>query len=429
MNTISTVLLGNRRGTDEICAFSREILFRTAGDWAVDALPQELPLYYLHEEGTPSIGRAEDIFCPTEQRYQTLAGLQQVFAQEHVLLVAAPIPGLTQRDYERLLRLHQSAGNDITLLCCDGGVSERFALNRSMNDAITSIGPGEGERALHAAVFRSDVLAKALKQAHTALFEIINAAAAQGAVLGAVHTRTMIEVVTGMDAYLVQKNMMERINMGHISRGVQIFAPDATYIAPDAEIGAGTVILPGTMIRNGCKIGKNAKIGPNTILEQAEIGEETSVNASQVYESTVGNHATVGPFAYVRPGCKIGDHTRIGDFVELKKAEIGNGTKVSHLTYIGDAQVGERVNFGCGTVVVNYDGYHKYQTKIGDDCFIGCNTNLVAPVQLGDRVFTAAGTTVTSDVPDGALAVARSRQKVLEGWNDKRRAEHGQSNA
>ena len=147
--------------------------------------------------------------------------------------------------------------------------------------------------------------------------------------------------------------------------------------------------------------------------------------SSQVYESVVGAQATVGPFAYIRPGCKIGDHTRIGDFVELKKAEIGDGTKVSHLTYVGDAQVGERVNFGCGTVVVNYDGYNKYQTVIGDDCFIGCNTNLVSPVRLGDRVFTAAGTTVTKDVPDGALAVARSRQTVYEGWNDRRRAAHG----
>ena len=120
----------------------------------------------------------------------------------------------------------------------------------------------------------------------------------------------------------------------------------------------------------------------------------------------------------------VGDGCRIGDFVELKKSTIGNGTKVSHLTYIGDATVGERVNFGCGTVVVNYDGYHKYQTVIGDDCFIGCNTNLVSPVKLGDRAFTAAGTTVTRDVPAGALSVARARQTNMEGWNDRRRAAH-----
>ena len=180
------------------------------------------------------------------------------------------------------------------------------------------------------------------------------------------------------------------------------------------------------MIKPGSWVGCGCTIGPNTILDCASIGDETSVNSSQVYESKVGAHATVGPFAYIRPGCEVGDHTRIGDFVELKKAHIGDNTKVSHLTYIGDAEVGERVNFGCGTVIVNYDGYTKSKTVIGDDCFIGCNTNLVAPVELGDRVLTAAGTTVTKNVPDGAMAVARARQENKEGWNDRRRRMHGQ---
>ena len=202
--------------------------------------------------------------------------------------------------------------------------------------------------------------------------------------------------------------------------------PAYTYISPDAEIGAGTTLLPGCMIRPGSRIGCGCTIGPNTILDRASIGDRTSVNSSQVYESSVGSDATVGPFAYIRPGCTVGDDTRIGDFVELKKASIGNSTKVSHLTYIGDASVGERVNFGCGTVVVNYDGYEKNRTIIGDDCFIGCNTNLVAPLEVGDRVLTAAGTTVTKNVPEGALAVARVRQENKEGWNDRRRRIHGQ---
>ena len=199
-----------------------------------------------------------------------------------------------------------------------------------------------------------------------------------------------------------------------------------TVTAPkDAKIGCGTVILPGTIIREGCAVGENCNIGPNTILEKASIGDRTSVNSSQIYESSVGSDATVGPFAYIRPNCVVGDRTRIGDFVELKKSKIGNDTKVSHLTYIGDAEVGERVNFGCGTVIVNYDGYHKNKTIIGDDCFIGCNTNLVSPVELGDRVFTAAGSTVTDYVPDGALTISRARQTNIEGWNDRRREKMG----
>lgn len=430
MDSMTTVLLGNCRGDDGIFAFSREILFRTAGAWVADTLPHETcgQAYYLCEEDAPAVPGAVSVPCETGKRYEVLASLDEAFQCENVLVVSAPMPELTRRDYLRLLGTHGNAGNDVTVLCCDGGVSERYAIVRDEDDAFVSIAQGEGERALHAAVFRAPVLKGALAAGAGCLYDVVNAAARSGAQVGVAHVGTVTEIVTGLDAYHVQRRMMERINFFHISRGVMIFAPESTYISPDAVIGAGTSILPGTMVKPGCRIGENAKIGPNTILEQAEIGAGTSVNSSQVYESSIGAEATVGPFAYVRPGCQVGDHARIGDFVELKKAKIGNGTKVSHLTYIGDAEVGERVNFGCGTVVVNYDGYVKSKTVIGDDCFIGCNTNLVAPVTLGDRAFTAAGTTVTTDVPAGALTVARARQKNLEGWNDRRRAAHGQDN-
>jgi UDP-N-acetylglucosamine diphosphorylase/glucosamine-1-phosphate N-acetyltransferase len=241
-----------------------------------------------------------------------------------------------------------------------------------------------------------------------------------------VRTHSHIAVFDACDAYHAQKALQHRINSALMRKGVSMLDPEFTYISPYSTIGTGTTILPGSMIRPGSTVGSGCTIGPNTILDRAHIGDGTSVNSSQVYESSIGSNATVGPFAYIRPGCMVGNDTRIGDFVELKKAEIGNGTKVSHLTYIGDASVGERVNFGCGTVIVNYDGYTKSKTVIGDDCFIGCNTNLVAPVTLGDRVLTAAGTTVTKDVPDGALAVARARQETKEGWNDRRRKLHGQ---
>ena len=135
---------------------------------------------------------------------------------------------------------------------------------------------------------------------------------------------------------------------------------------------------PGTVTRGRTIIGEDCVIGPNTWLEDAKIGAGSEVNSSQVYESSVGKFTTVGPFAYIRPHCTIGDHIKLGDFVEVKNSVIGNGTKVSHLTYIGDSDVGRNCNFGCGTVTVNYDRVKKYRTTIGDDCFIGCNTNLVA---------------------------------------------------
>ena len=276
----------------------------------------------------------------------------------------------------------------------------------------------------YAAMFTWDMLKKALASGADTLDGLVAAAVAAGAQKGIAITNKIYVICDGTAAFMAQVEMMQRVNYGLIKKGVQIFDLTSTYIAPDADIAPGATILPGCHIRPGCKVGAGAVIGPNTILEKAEIGAGTTVNNSQVYESTVGSNTTVGPFAYIRPQSVVGDGCRIGDFVELKKSTIGNGTKVSHLTYIGDATVGERVNFGCGTVVVNYDGYHKYRTEIGDDCFIGCNTNLVSPVKLGDRAFTAAGTTVTKDVPAGALSVARARQTNLEGWNDRRRAAH-----
>ncbi len=198
--------------------------------------------------------------------------------------------------------------------------------------------------------------------------------------------------------------------------GATVIDPANTYVDPICTVGAGTVILPGTILRGDVHIGENCEIGPNTVIRDSVIGEGTTVNASQVNESTVGCHTTVGPFTYVRPNCTIGDHCRVGDFVEMKNSVIGDGTKISHLTYVGDSDVGKRVNFGCGTVTTNYDGHKKYRCTIGDDVFLGCNTNLIAPVTLGNGSYTAAGSTVTEDVPADALAMARSRQTNINGW-------------
>lgn len=202
----------------------------------------------------------------------------------------------------------------------------------------------------------------------------------------------------------------------HIENGVTIIDPVATYIDPRVTVASGTTILPGTILRGNTVIGENCEIGPNSMIRDSVIANGTTVNASQVNESTVGEATTVGPFTYVRPNCRIGDHCRVGDFVEVKNSVIGNGTKISHLTYVGDSDVGERVNFGCGTVTTNYDGHKKYRCTIGDDVFLGCNTNLIAPVSVGDGAYTAAGSTITDDVPADALGIARTRQQNKDGW-------------
>ena len=207
----------------------------------------------------------------------------------------------------------------------------------------------------------------------------------------------------------------------HIENGVTVMDPTATYIDPRVSVAAGTTILPGTILRGRTVIGADCEIGPHSMIRDSVIGEGTSVNASQVNESTVGAHTTVGPFAYIRPGCRVGEHVRIGDFVELKNSAIGDGTKVSHLTYIGDSDFGRGINVGCGVVTVNYDGKKKYRTTVEDDAFIGCNVNLVSPVRVGRGAYLAAGGTITEEVPEDALVVARARATVKPLWAKKRR--------
>ena len=204
--------------------------------------------------------------------------------------------------------------------------------------------------------------------------------------------------------------------------GVRVMDPTNCYIGPRVQVGEGTVILPGTILRGETVIGKGCEIGPNTMIRDCTVGEGVTVNASQLNESIVDDGTTVGPFAYIRPNCHVGPHVKVGDFVELKNSNIGEGTKISHLTYVGDSDVGSHVNFGCGTVTVNYDGTQKYRTTIGDNAFIGCNTNLVAPVRVGEGAYTAAGSTITDEVPADSLAIARARQSVKKQWAAKRRA-------
>ena len=203
--------------------------------------------------------------------------------------------------------------------------------------------------------------------------------------------------------------------------GVEIWDFDNCYVSPFSEVAPGATLMPGTILKGCSRVAAGAVIGPNSLLENAVVGEGSTVNASQIYDSTIGSRTNVGPFAYVRPGCTVGDDIKVGDFVELKNSTIGDGTKISHLTYVGDTDLGQRINLGCGTVTVNYDGKHKYRCTVGDDSFIGCNTNMIAPVTIGKGSYVAAGSTITDDVPEDSLAIARTRQTNKPGWAAQRR--------
>ncbi|MBR5902807.1 MAG: hypothetical protein IKZ15_01135 [Clostridia bacterium] len=226
---------------------------------------------------------------------------------------------------------------------------------------------------------------------------------------------------TAENLYVLQEQLRRRINMGWMKKGVFLVDPNTTHISPFTTIGEGTVILPNCQLYGRCEIGADCRIGPNSMLTDTVLGDGSSVNASQITSSRIGKNTTVGPFAYIRPDCAVGDSCRIGDFVELKNSNVGDGTKVSHLTYIGDSDFGSKINVGCGVVTVNYDGKNKYRTQVGDGSFVGCNVNLVAPVKVESGAYIAAGSTITDTVPAGSLAIARQTQTVKDGWADKRR--------
>lgn len=234
----------------------------------------------------------------------------------------------------------------------------------------------------------------------------------------------MLSFRTVPELIRLQQAVKEDIAVYHAKTGVNVLDPDHTYIDPRVSIGAGTTILPGTILRGNTIIGDNCQIGPNALVDNSVVGGGSVVNASQVYGSTLGREVHVGPYAHVRPGCKMEDGVKVGAFVEVKNASFGQGTKMSHLTYVGDADVGSKVNFGCGTITSNYNGIKKSRTVIGDNVFIGCNTNLVPPVTVGDGAYIAAGTTVTADVEADALAIGRVRQEVKPGWAKRRRDLH-----
>jgi bifunctional UDP-N-acetylglucosamine pyrophosphorylase / glucosamine-1-phosphate N-acetyltransferase len=219
-----------------------------------------------------------------------------------------------------------------------------------------------------------------------------------------------------------ERLMRHRINKRHMENGVTLIDPLTTYIEADVTIGSDTVIYPGTILQGDTTIGSSCTIGPNTEIKDCKVEDGASVKHSVLSEAVVGARTSVGPFAYLRPGAKLGEDVKIGDFVEVKNAAIDDGSKVSHLAYIGDAEIGKNVNVGCGVITVNYDGFTKNKTIVEDDAFVGSNSNLIAPVRVGKGAYVVAGSTITHDVPADDLAIARSRQTNKPGYATKLKA-------
>lgn len=356
-----------------------------------------------------------------------------------VAIFSADAPFITSETIKKFLKFHENGNYSVTILTSK--VDEPFGYGRIIRDENGEVVKivehkdcSEAEllvNEINSAIYCFDIedLLSSLKkinnnnaQGEYYLPDVISVLKSEGKKVGAINTE--LEETKGINSRLQlaegEKIMRNRINKKHMENGVTLIDPDTTYIGGDVIIENDVIIYPNNVIEGKTIIKEGTVLYPNSRIEDSIIGKEVTVQSSVILEAEVGDNTTVGPFAYIRPESVIGSHARIGDFVEIKKSVIGEGTKVSHLTYIGDAEVGSGCNFGCGTVVVNYDGKHKNKTIIGDNSFIGCNTNLVSPVQVESNTYIAAGSTITNKVPEGALAIARAKQVNIEGWVDKK---------
>lgn len=220
---------------------------------------------------------------------------------------------------------------------------------------------------------------------------------------------------------VAEKVMNQRILGRLMDEGVTIMDPDSTYVAADVTIGMDTILYPNTWLEAGTVIGQDCQIGPNVRLSNVQVGEGCQLQFTYGHDCQVLDHVTAGPYVHLRPDTVIGSQVKIGNFVEVKNSHIGTGTKLPHLTYIGDSDIGSGVNMGCGCITVNYDGKKKHRTIIGDNAFVGCNTNLVAPVTVHEGAYIGAGSTITKEVPANALGIGRAKQKNIEEWAEKYR--------
>lgn len=226
----------------------------------------------------------------------------------------------------------------------------------------------------------------------------------------------LTEVNDCVSLYDAEQMLKRRINRAWLNQGVQFINMDTTCIGEDVTIGEGSVIYGNVIIYGQSKIGRNVKILPNSWLDNAVLHDDVLIDASKIVDSEVGRGTTVGPYSHLRNHTCIDENVRIGNFVEFKNSNFGEGSKCAHLTYIGDSDVGSKVNIGCGVVTVNYDGKHKFRTTIKDGAFVGSNVNIIAPVTVGEKALLAAGSTITEDVADGAMGIARSRQNNKEAF-------------
>ncbi|MDK2806011.1 MAG: bifunctional UDP-N-acetylglucosamine pyrophosphorylase / glucosamine-phosphate N-acetyltransferase [Thermoanaerobacterium sp.] len=362
----------------------------------------------------------------------------------NIMILTGDTPLIMSETLKKFYNFHLKEQNSITVLSSFFDVPDGYGrIVRDVNGNVLKIvedkDADDAIKGIHEInsgmyIFNSDYLKKSLQyinnsnaQGEYYLTDAVEIVIRLGGKVGAYSApnEEIMGVNTRVQLQEAEKAMRRRINKRLMLDGVTIIDADNTYIGPDVVIGMDTIIYPGTRIEGKTFIGEDCEIGPNSYIIDSEIGNGCRIIFSMITESKLYNNIKLGPFAQIRPESVIHNNAKLGNFIEIKKSVIGEGTKVPHLTYIGDAEVGKRVNMGCGSIVVNYDGKNKHKTIIGDDVFVGCNVNLVSPVKINNNAFIAAGSTITDEVPDGALAIARCRQTNKEGWVEERRKKGG----
>jgi bifunctional UDP-N-acetylglucosamine pyrophosphorylase/glucosamine-1-phosphate N-acetyltransferase len=379
--------------------------------------------------------------------HAVLAAMDSALAdkkQGTVLILCGDTPLLRGETLKELMRAHEASGNLVTVLTA--GLENPFGYGRIIRDESGDVcriveekDANEKEKAvkeinsgvycfdlafLHQAVHR---LNSDNSQGELYLTDTIALCRETGGKAGAFMISDFEEVKGVNDRIQLAeagKILRRRKNEALMKAGVTLVDPDTAQIDPFAEIGNDTVIEPFCVIKGHTVIGKNCQIGPDAELTDTRVGDNVKFWRSVANQATIGDFGNIGPLAYLRPDTVLSDHVKVGDFVEIKNSNIGSGTKLPHLTYVGDSDVGSGCNIACGTITCNYDGYKKTRTVIGDGVFVGCNVNLVAPLQLENGSYIAAGSTLTKNVPQDALAVAREKQANIDGWAERFRKMH-----
>lgn len=459
MNLAAVVLAAGigKRMKSHVPKVLHPVLGRPMLSYVIDAVrgasPKKIVVVLGHgrDDVKESIGQAGILFA--EQKVQLGTGHAADCARGelagfkgNILILNGDFPLITSKSLNNLVKKHADGRADVSFLTADitdpsgygrvlrnvKGEVEKIVEDKDASPVekkITEINSGTY-------CVKSDFLWEALKgvgsgnrQKEYYLTDIIEIAVKRSRRVLGVKSRDGSEALGVNDRVQlseVEEILKKRVNDSLMRAGVSMIDPGTTFVSPDARIGADTVIYPGTYIYGKTVIGAGSSLGPGAWIQDSVLGKGVEVRlSSYIANCKIGDNVIVGPFAHLRPGAEIMDGVKIGNFVEIKKSRIGSGSKVPHLSYVGDAVIGKDVNIGAGTITCNYDGFRKHETVIEDGVFIGSDTMLVAPIRVGRGATTGAGSTITKDVPEGALAIGRAKQTVIENWSRKPREGKG----